>query len=457
MNKKQKEPQMFKKNKRFGWILGLMSIIALVTGIFFTQRSAKSSDMLINDTQAEFWLLSDLHFLSASLHDEGEAFQQFSESAAGKEMQYQTESVTAFVDEALKHKPTGIILTGDMTLNGEKTSAEELSTLLAPLQEAGIMVLAIPGNHEIHNGWARAFAKDKEYYADQLSADDFKDIFAEGFEKANSLDKTSLSYSINLNDSYRLFLLDSCIYDSDVNWDDPTTNGELKESTLAWLKTQLEDTKQAGQTPLIFLHHNLYAHNDLLTEGYVLDNADEALALFDAFDVPAAFSGHIHIQDIEEKEQSLTEVVTGSYSTENLGYGVLTLSKDQINYQVQTIDLNTWAVSTEQTDENLLDYTNYQSEVFSKSTDEMVREQLGSVSELSDQQISDICTFIDTLNKALFTGHDQYTAEQIQVIKSSDAYQLLTTYSYFLKQYTDSLLTDKTPDQSVTISIPLSN
>ncbi|EAC9316450.1 metallophosphoesterase, partial [Listeria monocytogenes] len=248
-------------------------------------------------SNSEFWLLSDIHFLSSTLHDNGEAFQTFTQGAAGKEMTYQEQSIEAFTAQALKEKPTGIILTGDMTLNGEKASAQELARLLAPLQEADIMVFALPGNHEIYNGWARAFKGEKEYYADQISPEDFQTIFAEGYEKAYSIDKSSLSYSIQLNDKYRLFLLDSCIYDSEVNWDDPTTNGELKPATLTWLEEQLTLTKEAEQVPLVFLHHNLFSHNELLQDGYVLDNASETVALLDRFNVPAVFSGHIHIQD----------------------------------------------------------------------------------------------------------------------------------------------------------------
>ena len=36
-------------------------------------------------------------------------------------MRYQAESLEAFVAEALEKRPTGVILTGDMTLNGEKS------------------------------------------------------------------------------------------------------------------------------------------------------------------------------------------------------------------------------------------------------------------------------------------------------------------------------------------------
>lgn len=139
------------------------------------------------DSESEFWLLSDVHFLSSALHDNSIAFNQFAEGAAGKEMRYQAESLEAFVAEALEKRPTGVILTGDMTLNGEKASAESLAELLAPLQEASIMVLSLPGNHEIYNGWARIFDGDKEFYADQISPQDFKDIFPKATRKLTVL------------------------------------------------------------------------------------------------------------------------------------------------------------------------------------------------------------------------------------------------------------------------------
>jgi hypothetical protein len=62
----------------------------------------KTKAVLQNESESEFWLLSDIHFLSAKLHDNGTAFSKFAEGAAGKEMLYQTESLEAFVAEALK-------------------------------------------------------------------------------------------------------------------------------------------------------------------------------------------------------------------------------------------------------------------------------------------------------------------------------------------------------------------
>jgi 3',5'-cyclic AMP phosphodiesterase CpdA len=413
----------------------------------------KTKAVLQNESESEFWLLSDIHFLSAKLHDNGTAFNKFAEGAAGKEMLYQTESLEAFVAEALEKRPTGVILTGDMTLNGEKASAETLAKLLAPLQEASIMVLSLPGNHEIYNGWARIFKKDKEFYADQISPQDFKEIFSEGYEKADSVDQTSLSYSINLNDQYRLVLLDSCIYDEQVNWNQPNTNGRLKKTTLEWLKEQLEAAKQQQQTPLLFMHHNLLEHNSLLKEGYVLDNSAQLQQLITAYQVPLIFSGHIHIQDIAEGPAGVQEIVTGSYSTQELGYGIVTLTDKAINYQKKVIDLDQWAAKNKSKNSQLLHYSAYQAKIFQQDTNHMVRQQLASVTELTEEQISTLCTFIAKMNTALFTGDDTYSQDEKETIRHSEEYQLLATYSYFLKQYVDSLLEDNSPDNALTLSI----
>jgi 3',5'-cyclic AMP phosphodiesterase CpdA len=346
-----------------------------------------------------------------------------------------------------------VILTGDMTLNGEKASAETLAKLLAPLQEASIMVLSLPGNHEIYNGWARIFKEDKEFYADQISPQDFKEIFSEGYEKADSVDQTSLSYSINLNDQYRLVLLDSCIYDEQVNWNQPNTNGRLKKTTLEWLKEQLEAAKQQQQTPLLFMHHNLLDHNSLLKEGYVLDNSAQLQQLITAYQVPLIFSGHIHIQDIAEGPAGVQEIVTGSYSTQELGYGVVTLTDKAINYQKKVIDLDQWAAKNKSKNSQLLHYSAYQAKIFQEDTNHMVRQQLASVTELTEEQISTLCTFIAKMNTALFTGDDTYSQDEKETIRHSEEYQLLATYSYFLKQYVDSLLEDNSPDNALTLSI----
>ncbi|MFQ8842968.1 MAG: metallophosphoesterase family protein [Clostridium fessum] len=57
----------------------------------------------------------------------------------------------AFLDDMKEEDPDLLILSGDLTLDGEKASHEELAELLEGLSEAGIEVAVIPGNHDINN------------------------------------------------------------------------------------------------------------------------------------------------------------------------------------------------------------------------------------------------------------------------------------------------------------------
>ncbi|WP_054777436.1 metallophosphoesterase family protein [Lacticaseibacillus saniviri] len=91
-------------------------------------------------------MLSDPHFISPTIHDQGSAFKFIKRTAVGKDLDYQTQTITALVAKAKKAHPDALIITGDITLNGEKKSAEDLSQRLAPLTKAGIKLLIMPGN-----------------------------------------------------------------------------------------------------------------------------------------------------------------------------------------------------------------------------------------------------------------------------------------------------------------------
>ena len=129
------------------------------------------------------------------------------------------------------------------------------------------------------------------------------------------------------------------------------------------------------------------------------------------------------------------------------------LTDKTINYEKKVIDLDQWAAKNKRKDPHLLQYSNYQATIFQQDTTKMVRQQLASVTELTEEQINTLYTFIAKMNAALFTGDDVYSQEEKETIRHSEEYQLLATYSYFLKQYVDSLLEDKSPDNALTLPI----
>ena len=96
---------------------------------------------------------TDLHFLDPAIVREGEAFTAAYAYGDGKQLNYGSQLVDVFVAEMLEQRPAAVLLTGDLTLNGERVSHLELARRLAALPQAGILVLVIPGNHDIQNAF----------------------------------------------------------------------------------------------------------------------------------------------------------------------------------------------------------------------------------------------------------------------------------------------------------------
>jgi len=125
-------------------------------------------------------IASDLHVLAKGLTDGGAVFTKKMDD--GKTTLYSGEIVEAFLDEVLVERPDALVLSGDLTFEGERLSHLELAGMLKKVQDAGIQVLAIPGNHDINNPRASAY----------FDADDMTDDTA-GYrvEKSGGSDKAT--------------------------------------------------------------------------------------------------------------------------------------------------------------------------------------------------------------------------------------------------------------------------
>lgn len=86
-------------------------------------------------------MATDIHYLARSLTDGGSSFQYMVEHGDGKVVTYIEQIVDAFLEEVSAQKPDMLILSGDLTLDGEKKSHEELAGKLYSVQNAGIPVL----------------------------------------------------------------------------------------------------------------------------------------------------------------------------------------------------------------------------------------------------------------------------------------------------------------------------
>ncbi len=291
-------------------------------------------------------MASDLHYMSSTTHDEGTAFWKMLDADDGKLHQYSEEMIDALVEEAIARQPSALVLSGDITLNGERENHEKLAEKLRRVQDAGVPVVVIPGNHDINNKNAATYFGEKKEPAEYLdSGEAFYEIYHEfGYDQSPNRDPDSLSYVFPVDAGHWLLMIDSCQYE-DYNH----VNGRLKPETLAWLEVHLQVAKEHGIRVLPVAHHNLLSESRLYKTECTLENYDEAIALFEKYEVPLYVSGHLHAQRIKKHKPSpgtpedaygISEIVLSPYSMPPNQYGELSWKENgDMVFETRRVDV----------------------------------------------------------------------------------------------------------------------
>ena len=395
--------------------------------------------MLTQDKKTSFWVISDTHLIADSLHDHGQAFSQMQKTSQGKDLYYQETALSAFVRMAQKKKPAAIIVTGDVTFNGERVSAEKFAEIFKPLEETQLLVL--PGNHDIYDGWAREFRGKKQYYAGQISPRMWRNIFKTSYKNAVSVDDKSLAYSVQLNPNYLLILADSNDYGKEEATTAPATAGFLGREQRRWIKAQLQYASENNLQVIFCMHHNLYAHNPAVNKGYVVDDYRELRKLLAQYNVKLVFSGHIHAQNIMLPQDPCpaTEVVTASFCSNDQGYGVVKVSPKEVSYTCYHFKMKDYLTDKEKQNWTLTHFHDYLENI-----------QLGTISaELMQKDLYQNHDDLDTVRKMgrlfgemnyhFFTGKNHIESEELQKLKKSPIYQLLIADNPHYELYLQTL------------------
>lgn len=324
-------------------------------------------------------LASDLHFMSSATHDDGKAFWSMVEHDDGKIDQYSEEMLDTLVETAIENHPTALALTGDITLNGERINHELLAEKLKKVQDAGIPVLVIPGNHDIQNKNAATYFGEKREPAEYLEkADDFYEIYHQfGYDQSPNRDEASLSYVYPLDPKHWLLMMDSCIYD-----DRNHVEGRISEATLKWMEVHLQVAKEHDIQVIVLAHHNLLQESRLFTTQCEMENGPEVTALLEKYQVPLFISGHLHVQRIREhtKEpgvsgtgEGIQEIVLSPYSFPGNQYGMLSWDfNDTMTFETRRADVAAWAKAHGSENPELLNFADW-SLAYAKS---VIREQV---------------------------------------------------------------------------------
>ena len=311
--------------------------------------------------QKKIVVATDLHYLAEKLAgNRGPAFMEMAKQSDGRVLQYGWEILDAFLDDVLEEKPDLVLLSGDLTLNGERESHEELAEKLSVLTEHKIEVAVIPGNHDINNPYARAYTSDGVRPVESVTAEDFASIYADyGYVAADSRDPNSLSYLYKLDDYYWLLCLDSCQYDP-IN----QVGGMIRRETYQWMEEILEEAWEQGAQIISVTHHNLLDQSGVSKEFYddcTIEHNEELVEILSDNDVRLHLSGHLHLQHyLEDENSGIAEMVTGSLVMAPCHYGILKIwNNGTLQYDAAEVDVDDWAERNHYKMRDLADFKEY--------------------------------------------------------------------------------------------------
>lgn len=262
-------------------------------------------------------IMSDVHLMAPQLlvHD-GKAFDDY--IANDRKLLVQSPEL---LDSVTKHvegfHPQIVLITGDLTKDGERVSHELLvNRYLKPMEDRGIRVFVIPGNHDVNNPHAKVYDGEKMERTTSVSAADFANIYKEyGYGEAIARDAHSLSYVVQLDPKVRLIAVDACEYeDNDFDKDICVTAGRIKPETMDFIKRQTTEAHRQGMDVLMMMHHGIVSHfnwQDKVMKEYLVDHWRKCAKQIAKMGIKVCFTGHFHAQDVSQK-YGLTDMETGS-------------------------------------------------------------------------------------------------------------------------------------------------
>lgn len=427
--------------RRFNATIVALLLAALLGATTPALRLAASHQVSIPGTNASrIVVATDIHYIAPELRDNGKAFRAFVQSGDGRRFECAEEIVDAFLRDVRRLRPNALVISGDLTVNGEKRSHEDLAAKLALIEKtSGTRVFVVPGNHDIQNPWARKFEGARQLRTDSVTQDEFRSIYGEfGFSEAISRDATTLSYLAPISDGVWLLMLDTCDYRMNRAFGRPTTRGTISSQTLEWIRQCAERAKARGAQVITVMHHNVVDHSALLHSGYTIENSDAISSAFASLGLCVALTGHLHIQDIQRVSRGpaeLRDIATSALSIYPHQFGVLEASPSgAVEYSTSRVEVDAWARESGLRDKRLTKFNESSKQHFVDVSFKKTAASLAKEGGRSAREQKLMAETMSVLNADYFAG--TVDAVKDEVLRS-EGYRLwlAAADTSFLKRY----------------------
>ena len=311
-----------KKTEDGGWKrpLKILSALALAALLFCAVGPAGAETKLM--------VVSDLHYLAPELYRGSDIFLQALRRGDGKYTQGGEELLSALYRQILLERPDALILTGDLTYNGEKKSHAALAAYLNTVEAAGVPVWVIPGNHDINVPSPVGFGKGMYYGVEGVTPEEFKALYADFMEAGEA----GCSYTARISDEFWVAMTDVAWYQ-----DRAETFGVFTPQHAAWLEETLRSAGEAGARVVTATHHSLLPHTDFARESFLMFGHADMAALAKQYGVPLNLSGHLHIQHIA-RQDTLADAALGAFCIWPHRYALVMVDGDKgMRYEAKAL------------------------------------------------------------------------------------------------------------------------
>lgn len=299
-------------------------LIALLTLLLWSKTVYAQTKVLV---------ISDPHVMASELIvNEGEAWTSYV-NADRKLIDYSKTLFDLMVDR-LKTEilPDLVLITGDLTKDGEAVSHQYVKGKLDELKAAGIPTLVITGNHDWGTDNANYYDGSKTTAAATLSMSEIATLYGDYGFGSTEREMTTLTYACEPIAGLVVIGIDS------------GCNGQLSSTTLDWVCDKAKAACHDGKKVLAMMHHPLIPHftdAENFIESMSIDNyATVRNALADA-GVRIIFTGHFHTSDIAmdynaDLSKTIYDVNTGSLISYPNDYRTIMMPADFSSVTITT-------------------------------------------------------------------------------------------------------------------------
>ena len=230
--------------------------------------------------------------------------------------------------------PELVLITGDLTKDGEQVSHEYVTSKLDELRAIGIKTLVIPGNHDRGSNSDAVYYDGESTTAAPVATNEwFATQYANyGYGVSSEREGTTLTYACEPIAGLVVIGIDS------------GTDGNVSETTLNWVVEKATAARASGKKVIAMMHHPLIPHftgvDNFVTTAVVVNYQTVRNALADA-GIRVVFTGHFHTSDIAKDwnadlTREIYDVNTGSLISYPCDYREVTMSADFSDMSITT-------------------------------------------------------------------------------------------------------------------------